>query len=62
VRQRRLRSTLLFVFIAAACSCPAPPAPEQRAATLRLTIERLYSLPHIIGTAPKGIAWSRDSQ
>ena len=28
----------------------------------RLTIERLYSLPRLIGTAPKGFAWSRDSQ
>ena len=28
----------------------------------RLTIERLYSLPRLIGTAPKGFSWSPDSK
>jgi len=28
----------------------------------RLTVDRLYSLPTLIGTAPKGYAWSRDSR
>ena len=28
----------------------------------RLTLERLYSLPRLIGTEPKGFAWSRDSR
>jgi dipeptidyl-peptidase 4 len=28
----------------------------------RLTLERLYSLPRLIGTAPRGFAWSRDSR
>jgi dipeptidyl-peptidase-4 len=30
--------------------------------TERLTIERLYSLPRLIGTAPRGFAWSQDSE
>jgi dipeptidyl-peptidase-4 len=28
----------------------------------RMTIERLYSLPRLIGTAPKGFSWSADSK
>jgi dipeptidyl-peptidase-4 len=28
----------------------------------RLTIDRLYSLPHLIGTAPSGFVWSPDSR
>ena len=28
----------------------------------RMTIERLYSLPRLIGTAPKGFSWSEDSR
>ena len=29
--------------------------------TRPLTLERLYSLPWLIGTAPKGLAWAPDS-
>jgi dipeptidyl-peptidase-4 len=35
---------------------------SQAAATELFSIDRLYSLPRIIGTEPKGFAWSRDSE
>ena len=36
-------------------------APVTRQAEDRLTLDRLYSLPRIIGTAPTAIAWSPGS-
>jgi len=44
---------ILFAAVAAILSC---------AAERRLDIDRLYSLPWIIGTAPKDVAWSPDSK
>lgn len=35
---------------------------ENSTAPKQLTLERLYSLPHLIGTAPTGFAWSADSR
>lgn len=37
----------------------SPTAPQTAA---RLTLERLYSLPDLIGTAPRGFAWSGDGR
>jgi dipeptidyl-peptidase-4 len=45
----------IVVFLLVTCA-------SQAAATKRFDIDRLYSLPWIIGTAPKGFTWSRDSQ
>jgi len=43
--------------LAASCGRPqaAPPAP-------RMTLDDLYSIPRIIGTAPKGFSWTRDGR
>jgi dipeptidyl-peptidase-4 len=45
----------LVVFLLVTCA-------SQAAATKRFDIDRLYSLPRIIGTEPKGVTWSRDSK
>ena len=45
----------VIVFLLVACTPLA-------AATKRFNIDRLYSLPWIIGTQPKGFTWSADSQ
>jgi dipeptidyl-peptidase-4 len=45
----------MVVFLLVACASLA-------AATQRFNIDRLYSLPWIIGTQPKGFTWSADSQ
>jgi dipeptidyl-peptidase 4 len=45
----------LVVLLLLTCASPA-------AATKRFTIDRLYSLPWIIGTEPRGFTWSRDSR
>jgi len=37
----------------------SPTTPQTAA---RLTLERLYSLPNLIGTAPRGFAWSADGR
>ncbi len=37
---------------------PAQPETEQK----KLTLDRLYSMPRLIGTQPRGFAWSRDSR
>src|SRR4029079_12860628 len=42
-----------------ACACGAR-VDSQR--PQRFTLEELYSLPRIIGTAPKGFAWSSDGR
>ena len=50
----------LFVVLGLAglAGCAPPPAvPPAK----RLTLERLYSLPTLIGTEPRGFAWSADS-
>lgn len=54
------------VLLAASAAQPAAetsagPA-EGTAGAPRLTLERLYSLPRLIGTAPSGPAWSADSR
>ncbi len=41
---------------------PATAQNPAEATTPRLTIDRLYSLPHLIGTKPTGAAWSRDGR
>ncbi len=47
-------------------SVPAPTlgqtSPTSEAEAPRLTIDRLYSLPNLIGTAPRGFAWSADGR
>ena len=35
--------------------------PSERDAS-KLTIDRLYSLPNLIGTAPRGFSWSADGR
>ncbi len=45
----------LVIFLLVACTSLA-------AATKRFNIDRLYSLPWIIGTQPKGFTWSGDSE
>lgn len=47
--------------ILAAFGCGQAAGPRTPA-TKPLALERLYSLPRLIGTAPRGFAWSRDSQ
>ncbi len=51
---------LLAVAPAATDGVLAQPADSPR--TKRLTIDRLYSLPHLIGNRPTGYAWSPDSR
>ena len=65
----RVRFPALFALALAALAAPLGEAqaqdPRIAAATDgaegRLTLDRLYSLPRIIGTAPTGVAWSPDS-
>ncbi len=45
----------VVVFLLVACA-------SLEAATQRFNIDRLYSLPWVIGTQPKGFTWSADSQ
>ena len=53
-------AVLVAALLASSPSASAQ-APEQTAATSpRLTLDRLYSLPHLIGNKPTGFAWSRD--
>ena len=52
--------SILFLPVVLACS--AQDAPSDDAPASRLTLERLYRLPHLIGTAPTGFAWSADSE
>ncbi len=51
---RRHRVAALVALLAPACVC-AQPAP-------RLSIDSLYSQPSLIGTAPRGMAWSPDGK
>jgi dipeptidyl-peptidase 4 len=60
LRRRVLLAGVAIGLLLAPSSEPSPAraqAPGGRAPTL----ERLYSLPRLIGTAPKGFAWSADS-
>ena len=50
-----------LVFAAVFCSLGLAPVHAAAQDTERLTLERLYTLPRLIGTAPTGFAWSRDS-
>ncbi len=49
-----------IVLLAAGASCAAPNAAATPATPL--TLERLYALPRLIGTAPTGFAWSPDGR
>ncbi len=58
---RRLPAFALLASTAGlGCSAPPPAAPPP--AERPLTLERLYSLPRLIGTTPKGMAWAGDSR
>lgn len=52
-----MRSKLVLTMVALLLRMAASATAESP----RLTLERLYSLPHLIGTAPGGFAWSPDS-
>lgn len=55
----------LFIAALSAAIFPAgatPVAKNPGAEALKLSIERLYSLPRLIGTAPTGFAWSSDGR
>src|SRR5688572_5764058 len=41
---------------------PQAPVAASAAASRAPTLDRLYSLPRLIGTAPRGFAWSGDSK
>ncbi len=51
-----MKRALSIALVLAAATAVA--AQEQE----RMTIERLYTMPRLIGTAPTGFVWSRDSQ
>ena len=55
------RSAALAAALAATAGLVAPPARADSPTEQRLTIDRLYSLPHLIGNRPTGFSWSRDS-
>ena len=40
----------------------SPGAQDAQSETKRLTIDRLYSLPRLIGTAPRGATWAPDAR
>ena len=62
----RVRTAARLATLVGFLSLPTPtlgqssPMPDADAA--RLTIDRLYSLPNLIGTAPRGFAWSADGR
>jgi dipeptidyl-peptidase-4 len=51
---------LLAVLLAFTFEARAQTPAGNAAGKERLTLDRLYSLPHLIGTKPTGFAWSRD--
>ena len=51
----------LFLVISISCGPTDLGSTSTNGSAKRLTLERLYSLPSLIGTAPSGFAWSRDS-
>lgn len=55
-----LRTSLSTLLLAVALTTGGAAAEQE--APARLTLERLYSLPRLIGTAPSGFAWSPDSR
>ena len=61
------RAAVAYGAVSLMCFSFSSPTVGQTSPTLepaapKLTIDRLYSLPHLIGTAPGGFAWSRDGQ
>jgi len=56
-----LAALLMFVSSTPA-SLPGQTNPTTETGAARLTIDRLYSLPNLIGTAPRGFAWAADGQ
>ena len=56
------RWSLLLMALVSAVPMRGDVASTDLATTPQLTIERLYSLPHLIGTAPGGSAWSADGR
>ena len=62
-RGRTRASWLLsLAVLASATSANGEPTNVDDSTGSRLTIERLYSLPHLIGTAPRDFAWSPDGR
>ena len=62
---RKCAAVCCAVFIlSSSISSPAlsQTSPSAEPVVSRLTIDRLYSLPHLIGTAPGGFAWSADGR
>ena len=55
-------SSILLVTWAFPFDNPAWASPDARSPETRLTIDRLYSLPSLIGTEPRGFAWSNDGR
>jgi len=51
-----------WLIAAATCSVHAAPVAQADGAAPSLTLERLYSLPRLIGTAPSGFAWAPDGK
>ena len=58
----RVRSRSLFAALVVCLALPVPIRAQTGAddGAPRLTIERLYSLPTLIGTAPEGFMWAPD--
>lgn len=52
--------TALLAYALAPASAVGQTGPTAASEAGRLTLERLYSLPTLIGTAPKAFTWSRD--
>lgn len=59
---RAARTRFAVVVLAAAALSAATGAAPQPSSAAELDLDRLYSLPRIIGTAPSGFAWSADSR
>ena len=62
---RRFRVDCWFLMASLVAASPCLPAVEttrDAAVAPALTLERLYSLPRLIGTAPSGFAWAPDGQ
>lgn len=62
VAARAAVSTVILIASAAACTSPAsPPSSSTAPSVPALTVERVASLPSLIGTSPSSPVWSPDS-
>ena len=64
-RQHVMALAVAAAMLGAPCLRPGygqTTAPARTGSSTSPTLDRLYSLPRLIGTAPKGFAWSADSQ